>query len=162
MHLFCNIVITGIWWTSHVLAAVQVYNQRFCLVVWNGGFEFGIRNGNLFDPYAVAIKKGSEVIGHIPRKISPACFLFLEMSGTLTCEITDSNHQYSFDLPQGGMQISCKLIFRSRDLTLMTVPLIELKCKQRSRTRWSLRHILYTVWHVTIYFLFVKFNSRQM
>ena len=26
-----------------------------------------MEDGNLFDPYAVAIKKGSEVIGHIPR-----------------------------------------------------------------------------------------------
>ena len=33
---------------------------------------------NLFDPYAVAIKEGSEVIVHVPRKISAACFLFLE------------------------------------------------------------------------------------
>jgi len=37
---------------------------------------------NLFDPYAVAMKKGSEMIGHIPRKISAAYFNFLDMGGT--------------------------------------------------------------------------------
>jgi len=101
---------------------------------------------NLFDSYAVAIKKGSDVIGHIPRKISAACFLFLEMSGSLTCEITDSHHQYSFDIPQGGMQIPCKLIFKSRDSLLMTkirrlvltVPPIELERKQTASLKRKL------------------------
>ena len=40
---------------------------------------------NLFDPYAVAIKKGSEVIGHVPCKISAARFLFLEMRRGSIC-----------------------------------------------------------------------------
>jgi len=81
------------------------------------------------------MKKGSEVIGHILRKISAACFNFLDMGGTATCEITDSHHQY---LPQGGLEIPCKLIFKSRDVVLMmkikrlvrVVPPIELECKQ--------------------------------
>ena len=103
-----------------------------------------IEDENLFDPYAVAIKKGSEVIGHVPHKISAACFLFLEMSGTLTCEITDSNHQYSFDLPQGGIHIPFKLILKSRDSMLMmkikwlvqSVPPIE--CKQTAPSKRKL------------------------
>ena len=37
--------------------------------------------GNLNDPYAVAIKKGSEVIGHVPRKLSAACSRYLLRSG---------------------------------------------------------------------------------
>ena len=77
------------------------------------------------------------MIGHIPRKISAACFNFLDMGGTLTGEITDSHHQYSFDLPQGGLEIPCKLIFKSCDVVLMTkikrlvriVPPIELECR---------------------------------
>jgi len=66
-----------------------------------------MKDMNFFDPYAVAIKKGSEVIGHIACKISAACFNFLDMGGTITCEITDSHHQYSFDQPQGGLEIPC-------------------------------------------------------
>ena len=63
--------------------------------------------------------KGSEIIGHVPRKISAACYLFIQKGGILTCIITDSNHQYSSDLPQGGLQIPCKLVFESHDVELM-------------------------------------------
>ena len=101
---------------------------------------------NFFDPYAVAIKKGSKVIGHIPRNLSAACFNFLDMGGTITCEITDSHHQYSFDLPQGGLEIPCKLIFKSRDVVLMMkikrlvriVPPIQLECKQTAPLKRNL------------------------
>ena len=27
--------------------------------------------GNVFDPFAVCVKKDAEVVGHVPRKISP-------------------------------------------------------------------------------------------
>ena len=97
---------------------------------------------NSFNLYAVAIKKGSKVIGHVPCKISAACFLS-EMSETSTCEITDSNHQYLYDLPQGGMQLPCKLIFISHNSMKMmkikwliqTVPPRELECKQAAPSK---------------------------
>ena len=76
-------------------------------------------DGNIMDPYAIAIMKGSEIIGHVPRKISAACYLFIQKGGILTCIITDSNHQYSSDLLQGGLQIPCKLVFESHDVELM-------------------------------------------
>ena len=44
---------------------------------------------NLMDPYVVVIKKGVEVIGHIPRKISAVCCLFIQKGGILTCRIMD-------------------------------------------------------------------------
>ena len=46
-------------------------------------------SGNSHDPYAVAIKKGSLVVGHVPRKISAVCSLFLH-AGTITATVTDS------------------------------------------------------------------------
>ena len=39
---------------------------------------------NAFDPYAVAIRKSANVIGHVPRRISAACSLFIQRGGTLT------------------------------------------------------------------------------
>ena len=72
-------------------------------------------DGNPMDPYAVAIKRGSEVIGHVPRVISAACSLFIQRGGAVTCRIIDSHHQYSSDLPQGGLQIPCQLVFQSED-----------------------------------------------
>ena len=76
-------------------------------------------DGNTVDPYVVAIMKGSEIIGHFPCKISAACYLFIQKSWILTCFITDSNHQYSSDLPQGGFQIPYQLVFESHDVELM-------------------------------------------
>ena len=69
--------------------------------------------------YTVAIMKGSEIIGHVPRKISAACYLFIQKGRILTCIITDSNHQNSSDLPQGCLQIPCKLVFESDNVELM-------------------------------------------
>ena len=47
---------------------------------------------NLIDPYAVAVMRSGEVIGHVPRSISTLCSLFIERGGNITCElqVTDS------------------------------------------------------------------------
>ena len=66
--------------------------------------------GNLMDPYAVAVVKAGVVVGHIPRTISTLCSLFLARGGNITCEVT-GNRQYSRDLPQGGLELPCKLTF---------------------------------------------------
>ena len=69
-------------------------------------------SGNPNDAYAVAIKKGSEVVGHVPRKSSAVCSLFLLLGGTICCEITDNQLRYPLDLPQGGLETPCKFIFQ--------------------------------------------------
>ena len=58
----------------------------------------------------MAIIKDDSVVGHVPRKISTACSLFLRSGGSITCEIT-GGRKYSHDLPQGGMEILCILEF---------------------------------------------------
>ena len=94
-------------------------------------------DGNPSDLYAVAIKKGGEAIGHVPRKMSAACSLFLQLGGTLHCKITDNHRRYSSDLPQGGLEIPCKFVFQcevSKKLVprvqklVQSVPPIDLKC----------------------------------
>ena len=75
---------------------------------------------NAFDPYAVAIRKSANVIGHVPRRISAACSLFIQRGGTLTCIIVDTRRQYSTDLPQGGLQIPCKFEFKCDDTELLS------------------------------------------
>ena len=47
-----------------------------------------------------------------------ACFYW--RGGTLTCIIIDSRRQYSADLPQGGLQISCKLEFKCDNADLLS------------------------------------------
>ena len=66
-------------------------------------------SGNPHDTYTVVIKKGNLVVGHVPRKISAVCSLFLR-AGTITATVTDSR-RYSNDLPQGGLEVPCVLKF---------------------------------------------------
>ena len=43
--------------------------------------------GNREDPFAVAVKKNSTIVGHLPRTISCLCSLFLRHNGCITCRI---------------------------------------------------------------------------
>jgi len=103
-----------------------------------------IEHENDSDPYAVAVKKGSEVVGHVPRKISAACHLFLDFGGSLCCIITDAHRRYSSDLLQGGLEIPCKLVFESAKSSnllpkvrrlVSTCPPIELKLPKKAPKR---------------------------
>ena len=67
---------------------------------------------NSHDPYAVAVMKGKVIVGHVPRKISAACSLFLDKEDTtITCTIT-GKRCYSSDLPQGRLEVPCVLHFQ--------------------------------------------------
>ena len=48
--------------------------------------------GNSRDPYAIAVKKmiGREekVVGHVPRRISAICSLFIRRGGNIRCQVT--------------------------------------------------------------------------
>ena len=64
---------------------------------------------NRKDPYAVSVvKSGTGIVGHLPKKISTACSLFLRRGGSITCKVTGTR-RYSSDLPQGGVEIPCSL-----------------------------------------------------
>ena len=67
--------------------------------------------GNSSDLYAVAVLKDSTTVGHLPRKISRICTLFIRRGGTITC-LVNGRRKYSADLPQGGMEIPCTLLFK--------------------------------------------------
>jgi len=70
--------------------------------------------GNSHDPMSVAVKKlidgENTIVGHVPRRISPLCSVFIRRGGSITC-IVDGPRRYSADLPQGGLELPCKLIF---------------------------------------------------
>ena len=94
--------------------------------------------GNPHNPYAVSVMEGSTVIGHLLRAISSVCSLFLRRNGTISCKVTGTRCKSS-DLPQGGLEIPCKLIFAgaSRDISkvqkLITVAqssILEMTCKK--------------------------------
>jgi len=67
--------------------------------------------GNVHDTLAVAIvKDGSGIVGHCPRKTSALCSIFIRCGSEITCQVT-SGRQYLSDLPQGGLEVPCKLTF---------------------------------------------------
>ena len=65
---------------------------------------------NMADRYAVAVRNEETIIGHLPRKISKVCSLFLRRGGSIRCTVTGSR-RHSSDLPQGGLEIPCSLLF---------------------------------------------------
>ena len=67
---------------------------------------------NSADRYAVVVLKEETIIGHLSRKMSKVCTLFLRRGGSICCKVTGSRC-YSRDLPQGGLDIHvpCSLLF---------------------------------------------------
>lgn len=45
-------------------------------------------DGNVEDPYAVAVLKGTTVVGHVPREISRVFSFFLLHDGTISAEVS--------------------------------------------------------------------------
>jgi len=72
---------------------------------------------NTIDRYAVAVIKSEVIIGHLPKKISRVCSIFLRREGTIHCTVTNTR-RYSADLPQGGLEIPCILHFAGKKKTL--------------------------------------------
>ena len=66
---------------------------------------------NSKDPFAVAVVKSRVTVGHIQRKISSICSMFLRHGGTINCRVTASR-RYSRDLPQGGLEVPYVLTFQ--------------------------------------------------
>ncbi len=64
---------------------------------------------NTHDPFAVAVTKSDDrIVGHVPRRISCTCSLFIRRGGSITCRVVGSR-RYSADLPQGGLEVPCTL-----------------------------------------------------
>ena len=67
---------------------------------------------NVCDPYAVAVTKpdSSTVVGHVPRKLSAICSIFLRKGGSIFCQVNGSKH-YSHDLHWVGLEVPCLMRF---------------------------------------------------
>ncbi len=91
-----------------VVRGFHVYKE-----VWDAavGEELSCRRdiGNACDPYpyAVAMVRAPNTVGHVPRRV---CSIFLRRGRSITCTFTGSRH-YSGDLPQGGLEVPCLLKF---------------------------------------------------
>lgn len=76
--------------------------------------------GNPRDRYAVAVYKGNEIVGHLPRNISTMSSIFIWCIGIINHKVL-GGQQYSRDLPQGGMEIPCTLHFAGNESELKKV-----------------------------------------
>ena len=79
-----------------------------------------IEPGNDHNLYAVAMRKYDRIVGHVPRTISTLCHLFLSSGGTINCTV-NGVRRYSTDLPQGGLDVPCKLTFRGNQAMIETI-----------------------------------------
>jgi len=81
---------------------------------------------NREDRYAVAVMDGTSIVGHLQRKISNICCIFLLHSESIICCVTGPK-QYSRDLEQGTLDVPCEYRFYSKDKCVkVTRKLLEL------------------------------------
>ena len=77
--------------------------------------------GNIEDPYAVkVVTSGGTTVGHVPRRISTLCHLFLLKNGSIICQVS-AKRRFSQDLPQGGLEVPCILTFFGLDKDIAKV-----------------------------------------
>ena len=95
-----------------------------------GGYSWRRANcvreaGNQSDPYAVSVIKPQNelTIGHLPRKISSLCSMFLQQSGSISCILTGPKC-FSHDLPQGGLEIPCQLKFTGNEKDVSKIQIL--------------------------------------
>lgn len=74
--------------------------------------------GNPHDPFAVAVCKEANTVGHLPHTISSACYMFLGKSDSSISCIVTGPRRYSRDLPQGGLEIPCTLEFKGDKVSI--------------------------------------------
>ena len=91
------------------ICGYHVYRERLVVAV-EKTLICRKEQGNIHDVYTVAVVEDDVIVGHVPRAISAVCYLFIKKGGTISCEITGS-HRYSSDLPQGVLELPCKLTF---------------------------------------------------
>ena len=67
----------------------------------------------------VAVCNGDIVIGHVPRKISSVCSLYICRGGEIHCRVTGFR-RFSADLEQGGLEVPI-LNLRTRGLNFRSL-----------------------------------------
>uniref|UniRef100_A0A1X7TR33 Uncharacterized protein n=1 Tax=Amphimedon queenslandica TaxID=400682 RepID=A0A1X7TR33_AMPQE len=82
---------------------------------------------NRHDQFAVKVMKSGTIVGHLPRKISSTCSLFLRRGGRIDCKVTGAR-RYSRDLIQGGLEIPCLLLIEGESMVIDKVKQLLVLC----------------------------------
>ena len=91
--------------------------------------------------YSVALKRMEIIIGHLPRKLSKQCSLFLRRGGSIFCTVS-KGRGYSHDLLQGRLEIFCTLLFKHCDKPKELHKMKKLFCQSKSRSKLQLTWLL--------------------
>ena len=69
-----------------------LYSGYHILQVWAAAVDKELvcerEMDNSYDLYAVAVKRMGNIIGHLPRKLSKLCSLFLRRGGAMVCLVS--------------------------------------------------------------------------
>ena len=112
---------------NHVRVHHRQHQSRISCLQVSGTPEIGEElstvweTSNTHDRFAVAIRKGTLTIGHVPAEISKVCcffFFFLRRGGTIKCRVSTDRHHLSL-LEQSGLKVACELIFVADDQKLL-------------------------------------------
>lgn len=71
--------------------------------------------GNPHDRFAVAVVKGEEIVGHVPREVSQAFYAFLSHGGTITCKVTGHRQHGK------GLEVPCRFTLHGRQKLISRV-----------------------------------------
>ena len=105
--------------------------------VWNATLDEELpcerEMDNTADRFAVAVKKDAVVVGHVAKKISSICSMFIHRGGSIVCTVTGFR-QFSDDLVQGGLEIPCKLTFTGDNTLILKLKgLIKFACSSKDK-----------------------------
>jgi len=117
-------------WISRNLSIVELWrflSLSWYVDIWAAEIGLGmpcfVEPHNREDRYVVAVMDSTSIVGHIPRKISYICYIFLLYFGSIICCVTGPK-QY---LEQGGLDVPYEYRFYSKDKCVkVTRKLLEL------------------------------------
>ena len=117
------------------------------------------------DPYAVKVMKpgtrAGTMVGHLPKKTSSTCSLFIRKGGTIDCKVTDPNRKYSRDLPQRSLEIPYVFTLRgTKDLVDKAVKLLAISifCKKYFRNL----HVIMKITKILYYENLEPYGNRPI
>ena len=80
----------------------------------------------------MVVLKADNVVGHAPRIISAACYVFLgRPESRILCTVT-GHRRYSRHLPQGGLEIPCRYTFHGEKFMINKVEMLQVQSRVRN------------------------------
>ena len=76
------------------------------------------------------VLKTDKIVGHLPKRISSTCSIFLRKEGMISCTVY-GERRYSRDLTEGGLEIPCLLTFEINKSLISKIKKMLDQCKKQ-------------------------------